>query len=106
MSGADEVEHTGAGECVHELPVIYRGVLRRVLVTGSRDWTDETTIRAALTGVWGRADRCARVRCVPPRLRTGSPKRSGPAGAATWSATPPTGTGTGESPASGATRTW
>ena len=46
---------------------------RRVLVTGSRTWTDTTTIRDALASVWGHGDAVLVSGGCPPRR--GPPRR-------------------------------
>lgn len=61
----------------------------RIVITGSRSWNDQPTIRVALAAVWhpcaglvSELGRAARIRCASPAGRTG---------AARWSGTPPTG---------------
>jgi len=78
---------------------------RRVLVTGSRTWTDTATVRTALASVWGDGDAVLVSGGCPRAARTGS-RRAGPTGAGASSATPPTGTGTGAAPGSPATPRW
>ena len=70
---------------------------RRVLITGSRTWTDTTTIRSALASVWGHGD-AVLVSGGCPRGADHLDEASGPDGAGASSATPPTGTGTGAAP--------
>ena len=80
---------------------------RRVLVTGSRTWTDTGTIRDALAfaSVWGDGA-AVLVSGRALAARTGSRRRAGPGGAATSNATGRTGTGTGAPPGTGATPRW
>ncbi|MPZ64544.1 MAG: DUF2493 domain-containing protein [Pseudonocardiaceae bacterium] len=42
--------------CGHDWAVPIAETVRRVLVTGSRSWTDATAIRGALAQVWGDGD--------------------------------------------------
>ena len=74
----------GAGaECGDEWTVECAAGPRRVLVTGSRTWTDTAAIRDALAAVWGDGTAVAG-----------------------WSGTPRPGTGTDGLPDSGATPRW
>jgi len=51
--------------------------MSRVLLAGSRAWTDTATTRDAVATVWGRGT-AVLVSGAYPAVPTGSPRRSGP----------------------------
>ena len=98
--GDAAIDPNGEDECNDP-----QGGPRRILVTGSRTWTDVAPIRAALATVWGDGT-AVLVSGACPAAPTTSPTRFGPAGAAGSNAILPTGPGTAARPATDATRPW
>jgi hypothetical protein len=57
LGSAPEIDRGGCGDCGHDWPVAITPPTRRVLITGSRTWTDTAAIRDALAQVWGDGSR-------------------------------------------------